>query len=124
MINLIMAGGPFMWLLVILTVIVFILSIDKIIKLFFKNSSTCNEKQINTILFWGAFGVALGVYAHFLGIYNAFQAISKATSISPAIIAGGYAVSLLPILYALLLFLLSAVVWAVLRWRLNKIPAA
>ncbi len=49
------------------------------------------------------------------------QAIEAANDISPAIVAGGYAISLITILTGLLLFMFSAIVWFLYRTILTKI---
>ena len=79
------------------------------------------KNGINTILFWGSLSVVLGVFAHFVGLYEAMQAIKVAGDISPAIVAGGYAMSLITILSGLSLFLASAIIWMVLNWKYKKV---
>jgi uncharacterized membrane protein len=49
------------------------------------------------------------------------QAIAKATAVSPAIIASGYSVSLITILSGLILFIISAIIWFILRWRYRRL---
>ena len=82
------------------------------------------EGGINAILFWGCFSVVLGIFAHFEGVYLAMQAMMKANDISPAIVAQGYAMSLITILSGLFLFMVSSVTWLILRWRYKKLIAA
>ncbi len=61
----------------------------------------------------------IGFFGHFWGVYMAMQAISEATDISPAVVAEGYAMSLITILTGLFIFLF-AFVWFMLRWKLRK----
>ncbi len=116
-------GGMFMWPLLILAIVIVYLSIKKILDLFVKNEQSQDELKsgINAILFWGGFSVMLGIFAHFLGIYQAMQAIMRVKDISPAIVAGGYSMSLITILSGLFLFMVSAVVWLLLQWRYMKL---
>ena len=79
------------------------------------------ESGIHAILFWGGLNVVVGYFAHYLGMFQAFQAIARASDISPSIVAQGYSVSLLTILFSLLIFLGSAIAWFVLRWRFKKL---
>lgn len=117
MLNLIQAGGSYMWLLLVLAIVIIILAITKGIQLFShkdKNRAQL-ENGINAILFWGAFSAVLGLFAHFHGIYYAMQAIQAANDISPAIVAGGYAVSIITILTGLFIFMIAAIIWFVFK---------
>ena len=116
-------GGIFMWPLLIIAIVIIYLTIRKIIELFIMNEQNRDKLKngINTILFWGSLSVVLGVFAHFVGLYEAMQAIKAAGDISPAIVAGGYAMSLITILSGLSLFLASAIIWMVLNWKYKKV---
>jgi len=115
------SGGPVMWLLLLLFILILGLSVKKTIDLFSKSelNHALLEKGINAIIFWGAFSVVIGFFAHFLGIYEAMIAISRANDISPAIVSMGYSMSLITILAGLFIFLVSALLWFFFRWRLK-----
>lgn len=114
-----MMGGFMMWILLLLAILIVGLSIKKLIELFGKNETNpaLLERGINAIIFWGAISAILGFFAHFIGIYEAMQAIMKANDISPAIVSMGYAMSLITIISGLFIFMVSAVTWFFLRWR-------
>ena len=121
-----LSGGIFMWPLLIVTIIIFYLSIRKSVDLFILNiqNQAKLKNGINAILFWGSFSIVLGIFAHFVGIYQAMQAIMAANDISPAIVAHGYALSLITILSGLFLFMISGIIWLVLQWKYKKIIAS
>ena len=122
MIDFIQSGGQYMWLLLIIAIVILVLTITKGIQLYAKKENAKQlENGVNAILFWGAFSLVLGFFAHFHGVYLAMQAIKAANDISPAIVAGGYAVSLITILTGLFLFMFSAIIWFLYRTRLTKI---
>ena len=125
MFNLFMRGGVYMWPLLLFAIIIVVLSIKKIIDLFFKKdlNSMKLESGINSILFWGGMSVLLGFLGHFFGLYLAMEAISRASDISPVIVAAGYGVSLITVLFGLLNLLVASLFWFVLRWRLKKMIA-
>jgi len=50
-----------------------------------------------------------------LGVYLAMQEIMKANDISPGILAGGYQMSLIPILSGLGVLILSSFAWMILK---------
>ena len=123
MFSVMQAGGPFMWLLSLILLVILYLSVRKGQRVFFKKEavSVKFETGLNAILFWGVLSIVIGFLAHFMGLYNALLAISRATDVSPAIIAQGYAQSLLTILFGLIIFIVSAVFWFLLRWQYKKI---
>lgn len=119
----IQAGGPLMWPLILIGIAVLAIAVKKTNDLYFKKglSNAQLEKGINAIIFWGAFSIILGLFAHFMGVYNAMQAISKAPAVSPQIVAGGYAVSIITILTGLIIFMISAILWVVFRARYKEL---
>ena len=123
MIQFFMDGGMMMWILLILTILILILSIKKAIQLYGNQElpKTVLETGINAIIFWGAIAAIFGFFAHYLGVYYAMLAIFQANDISPAIVALGYSMSLITILTGLTIFMFSAVIWFVLRWRFKQI---
>ena len=123
MINFFMSGGMMMWFLLIIAIVIVALSIKKAIQLFGKEElpKQALETGINAIVFWGAIAAIIGFFSHYWGLYNAMQAIMRANDISPAIVAGGYAVSLITILSGLAIFICSMIIWFVLRWRLKQV---
>ena len=123
MLDFIRHGGIFGWILILLILVIAWLSIRKGIQLFFKKDidPLRLEPGINAIIFWGGISAVLGIFAHFSGVYQAMIAISAANDISPAIVAMGYAFSLITILIGLLIFMVSAVIWFLYRWRYKSI---
>lgn len=121
--NFIQQGGIFMVPLLLIGVAILVISAKKISDLYFRKGLTHAqlEKGINAIIFWGFFGIILGLFAHFSGIYTAMVAISQAADISPKIVAIGYAVSLTTILTGLFIFMISAILWLVFRSRYKKL---
>ncbi len=123
MFSYIQMGGPFMWLLLVILIIVVVLAIKNGIRLFLKKNADQAglEHSVNAILFWGAYGVVVGFFAHFLGILYAMEAIKNAADISPAIVAGGYSVSLLTILFGLIIFMIAAIIWFIYKSVLSRL---
>ena len=89
-------GGEFMLLQLLLFVTIILLSAKKIFELFIKQDLPEYRLAagLNAILFWGGISVLFGFISHFWGISTAYQRISYAHDVSPAIIAGGYSKSL------------------------------
>jgi biopolymer transport protein ExbB/TolQ len=123
MIDFFVSGGQMMWLFLIIALLIIFLSIKKAIQLFGKNElpTAVLESGTNAIIFWGSISAILGFFAHYLGLYYAMQAIYKADDISPAIVAFGYSLSLITILTGLVLFVISAIIWFIFRWKINSL---
>jgi biopolymer transport protein ExbB/TolQ len=123
MIRFFLEGGMMMWFLLIIAIVILVLSIKKAIQLYGKQevSKPVLESGINAIVFWGAISTIVGFFAHYLGVYHAMLAINRANDISPAIVAYGYSMSLITILSGLTIFMVSAVIWFVLRWRFKQV---
>ena len=123
MIQFFMEGGMMMWFLLIIAIVILALSIRKAIQLYGKQEipKAVLETGINAIVFWGAIAAIFGFFAHYLGVYYAMLAIYRANDISPAIVANGYSMSLITILTGLTIFMVSAIIWFVLRWRYKQI---
>ena len=123
MIEFFLSGGQMMWLFLILAILIVFLSVKKAIQLFGKQDipQSLLESGTNAIIFWGSIAAILGFFAHYLGVYYAMQAIYRANDISPAIVAFGYSLSLITILTGLTLFIISAIIWFVFRWRIRQI---
>jgi uncharacterized membrane protein len=123
MIQFFIDGGIMMWFLLIIAILILALSVRKVIQLYGKQDlpKAVLESGINAIIFWGAIAAIFGFFAHYLGIYYAMLAIFQANDISPAIVALGYSISLITILTGLTIFMISAIIWFVLRWRYKQI---
>jgi hypothetical protein len=112
-----------MWLLLFTGVLIITLAIKKVLDFSVRkeHNPVKMEQGINAIIFWGGISVVLGFFAHFFGMYQAMIVISKAPEISSAVVAEGYAASLTTILFGLVIFLFSAIMWFLLRWKYKNI---
>jgi hypothetical protein len=123
MIQFFFEGGPMMWFLLIIAIMILVLSVRKALQLYGTKElpRPALEAGINAIVFWGAISAIVGFFSHYLGVYYAMLAINRANDISPAIVAYGYSMSLITILSGLTIFIFSAIIWFVLRWRYKQI---
>ncbi len=119
-------GGPLMYVLVVLAIVLIVLTARKAMQLYGKSESDGNdlERGLHAILFWGAFSAVLGVYAQLSGIYRALMQIIAAADISPPIIAEGMAISFHTTLFGLSVFLLSGLAWFILYRRYRDLSTA
>ncbi len=110
-------GALYMFFLYVMWIAVFILTARLII--FYrsgKNGQKLNRIN-NNILFIGSFAFLFGISGQMIGLYYAYDAVSKVAKIdlNPNMIANGLKVSSIPPLYGILLLLLSAIIWYIFR---------
>ncbi len=115
-------GGPFFMSLIY---IMWIAAIFFVIKsLISYRSPNATEKgllrQSSWILFLGSLAFLTGIFGQMIGFYEAMHVIEQAGDISPALIAGGFKVSLLAPLYGFLLLLLAGIYWFFYRKFVQK----
>ncbi len=75
---------------------------------------------LHSILFWGAISAALGFLGQLSGLWYALGAISRATEISPTVVARGLMESFSTTLMGLAILLVSAIAWFTLRTRAHR----
>lgn len=117
MIEFFLQGGTGMWFFLLIVIAQLYMAVRSFSEVSDgdKEVSVVTENRINGVLFWGSIAFVLGYFWHFLGLYYAAEAMTRASDISPAIVAGGYRMSLITVLTGQLIFVVSAVVWFLLR---------
>lgn len=78
-----------------------------------------NKALSESILFIGSFAFLFGIFFQVMGMIQALKAVEATGDISPALIAGGFKVSLIVPVYGFVLFLVSYITWFINR-KLNK----
>ena len=68
----------------------------------------------------GIFAAVFGIFGQCIGLFQAFMAIEAAGDISPAMIFGGLKVSMITTLYGIFIFLISFLIWFLLKLNVNK----
>ena len=73
------------------------------------------------IIYLGGFSAVWGIMAQGLGIWQALTAIQQADDVSPAIVVGGIKYSMITPLYGIIIFLISSVLWFILKTRYHSV---
>ncbi len=114
MFNLINQAGILGWPIVLIALVNIALTVNYSMKLY------GSEKEINVdlnkIVILGVFALSLGIFTHLLGLYQGLQVYSY---LSADQVAGGYATSLVALMLGLGIFIVSGILWFVLRCKLN-----
>jgi biopolymer transport protein ExbB/TolQ len=125
MIRLFVLGGPYMYVLTVLALVVLVLSVKKFIDLFSRTTPEPARlaRGLNAILFWGCISAVLGFLGQFSGTYLSLMAIRRAGLVDPALLAKGVAISLITTVFGLMILAVATIVWFGLRCRLNGLVA-
>lgn len=103
-------GGPlFMTLVSLAGLVAFVVILQVLIRLIKGESLSSNK--LKTIPVAGSTAFMLGILAQVIGLYQAMGAIQAAGDVSPALIAGGFQVSLIAPIYGLIIFVLSLIAY-------------
>lgn len=119
-------GGLFFTLpLTIFAIIVLVLSVKSGLELFVAGRVVGQRasKNLDAIIYLGGFSFVFGVFGQIIGLYEAFGHIAKVGSVSQKILMQGLRVSTISTLYGFAIFLVSSVLWFVLRNKLKSIIA-
>jgi hypothetical protein len=107
-------GGPlFMGVITICGLLMLFASGYKIFRMLAKKEF--DLFQLSYILLFGSLAAVIGILGQGIGLFGAMEAISIAGDISPALMAGGFRVSLITPIYGILIFILSLLLWGVLK---------
>jgi biopolymer transport protein ExbB/TolQ len=122
MLHLFVLGGPFMWILLLITLTVVTLSIRDALALS-TGKGLARVKARNgsgAVLFWGCIAAVLGFLGSLIGFYLSLSTIRAAGAVNPSLMAEGIAVALISTIFGLLILAYSAVAWFTLRWWMRR----
>jgi len=113
MLNLFYAGGTlFMTLITLAAIAAFVLTANILFNALSGNHTS--RFSPNTIIIAGSLAFMLGILAQTIGIYQALVAIQQMGNVSPAIIFGGFKVSMIAPMYGLIIFVITLIIRLVL----------
>ena len=125
MLRLFVLGGPFMWILLLITGAVVSLSVRDAIAL----STPAGFRRVESrngsgaILFWGCIAAVLGILASLIALYLSLSAIRAASAVNPNLEAEGLAVALITTIFGFVILAYAATAWFVLRFWMRKIAS-
>lgn len=123
--ELIRAGGFFMWPLVVIGVVVAALAVSVAVRIGrVEGPDPVLETGIDATLFWGGWALLLGLLGTFGGIYQAAGAIEQAGAVSAQLVWGGIKVALITTLFGLTIFIVASAAWFGLRTWYRRAAAA
>ena len=81
---------------------------------------TAEEKtkdKLDLIRSFGLLALVTGVLGQLIGLFDALKFIEKAGQIAPGMLAGGIKVSMITTLYGLTIYVISLIIWIVLKHK-------
>ena len=81
-------------------------------------STPDRSADINKIMILAVLALAIGALSHYMGFYSGLKLFGE---FSTAMFAAGYAVSLLPLMFGIAVFIISTIFWLGLRTRLQSL---
>ncbi|MEM8487390.1 MAG: hypothetical protein AAF564_17690 [Bacteroidota bacterium] len=81
-------------------------------------SNPVKSADINQIMIVAMLVVAIGAFSHYAGLHSGLLIYGQ---MNPAMFAGGYAVSLVALLFGIAVFIVSTLCWFVLRLRQRRL---
>lgn len=82
------------------------------------------KKHLKGIPIAGSLAFMLGILAQAIGLYQAMSAIQAAGDVSPALLAGGFQVSMIAPIYGILIFIISLIIYLVVNLLQNSQKSA
>ena len=74
------------------------------------------KRHLDAILFLGSLSFFIGLLGQGIGLSQALSVIQSMPNISPALVAGGLEVSMIPPMTGAILFSIAGVFWFILRY--------
>lgn len=106
-------GGPYMYVITLLALLMVAVTVWKIVELVAKK--TASLKLLDLILMAGSVAAAIGLFSQIVGIVQALEAIRAAADISPQIVMGGAIVSFYAPIWGFFVFIFSLLSYFILK---------
>jgi biopolymer transport protein ExbB/TolQ len=114
-------GGIMMYPLIGIAIVIVIMTVRSWMRISGKaGNDAVVETGIDAVLFWGSYGVVLGILGTLVGIAQAATAIQAVGTVTAALVWGGIKVALNTTIFSLVVFSIAFVVWFGLRVRYRR----
>lgn len=108
-----MGGSGFMFVITVCGILMLIFTAKILINYFVQK--VYSKQGLGLILLFGSLSAVIGFFGQAIGLFMAFSAIEVASDISPAIVVGGLKASMIAPLWGTMIFMLSLIIWGLLR---------
>jgi hypothetical protein len=117
MIRFLAEAGPFIFPIILLTLVIALLVLWNVVFLLVKpgRSLTNRRQSINSVLFWGGVAAVLGILGQWMGIHSLTRVIAEQGIVNPQMVAYGISESLLTPIAGTAVLAAAALAWFLLR---------
>lgn len=118
-------GGPVMWPILILAIVIVILTLMNVIRLFVNREADARvQSSVNAILFWGVVAVFLGWFGQWSGLYKIASFVVDAPTLNVGAVIVGFWETLVSAIAGMAVFIVAAPCWFLLHARCRSLRAA
>lgn len=117
MLEIFASGGIMMWPLLVIGIGILVIAGGAGLALSRDATSALLDQRMQSLLFWGAMSVVLGLLGTVIGLVQMGQVIQMAGAVTTPLVWSGVSVALVNLLFGLLIFTLSLLLWYALRFR-------
>ncbi|MCP4659050.1 MAG: MotA/TolQ/ExbB proton channel family protein [bacterium] len=125
LLNFFMEAGPTAIVITLLAGLLAVLVITNIIRLALVDGPPYSKARgsVDAILFWGSISAAFGLLGTGRGMLIGSKAVMHAKTLSPMMVAQGCSEALLPTIFGLTVFLVSALLWFAFRSWIRRLES-
>jgi len=119
-----MDGGlPYMMIITLIFAGIIILFLMAAYNLYVAGSprKTLIRNLVLSVIYLGSFAAVWGIFTQGFGIWSVLKAIQEAADVSFGQIVGGIKYSMIAPLYGVVVFLVSSILWFILKIRYNSV---
>lgn len=114
MFELFQMGGYFMYLVTLFGIIALFFLVQSVRLV--ARGDRVPTRRLRNMMIAGGTAFAAGILGQVIGLYQAMSVIERAGDISPAILAGGFKVSVIAPIYGLIIFLLTLAAYLLIQF--------
>jgi biopolymer transport protein ExbB/TolQ len=117
-----MGGGPFMWVILLIIGVILVLAVISIVRIFMPRSQTGGRTPwfISGVLLWGAVAAVCGFLGQWIGLFKSITAVAKLGVVNQQAVAMGLRDSLISTIFGMTVLLAAAILWFILHstWQI------
>ncbi len=123
MIELFYEGGP-LYMGILTLEALLMLSIAVFVSLPIIRGKKLDNHKVGLIKSIGLLSLITGIFCQLIGLYQGFNAIEQAESISPAMLAGGLKVSMITTIYGFIIYIVALLIVLLLQGKTHLAESA
>lgn len=108
----------------LLALVIFVVAIRAFVNSSKSEEQGISDKTLKLINELGILGLMVGIISMTISLLGAFDAISRAGSVSRSLLAEGLKITLIPVLYGFIVFVIAKLIQLGMTWKTNKVEVS